>query len=70
MSGYETIRFQQLVDYLQMMMNDFKEREAKYGMNDYTRKCMLDMIACKEMVEYFSDEPVNLQKDGIVTLGF
>ena len=53
------------------MMDDFKESEEKYGYEDrYVQKRLDDMIACKEMVEAIINEPVNLRKDGIVTIGF
>ena len=66
----ENVNAAAMLDYLQFLMDDFKENEARFGMDDYTKKKMLDMIACKEMVEALIGTPVNLQKDGKVTTGF
>lgn len=66
-----TITKEMLINYLQSQMNDFKKDEAEYGLEDRTTIAKLDtMIACKEMVETLINEPVNLQKDGKVTIGF
>lgn len=66
-----------MLRYLQGMMNDFKEWEKRAEgktEDSVERKWMMDkmhaMIACKEMVECLIGEPVNLQKDGKVTVGF
>lgn len=60
-----------LIRYLQSQMDDFKEEEARYGIEDRGVQHKLDaMIACKEMVEALIEEPVNLQINGIVTVGF
>lgn len=66
-----TITVEMMINYLQSQMNDFKKDEAEYGLEDRTTLNKLDaMIACKEMVESLINEPVNLQKDGKVTVGF
>lgn len=60
-----------MIQYLQSMMNRFKEQEAKYGIEDRMVLKLLDsMIACKEMTEALIGEPVNLGIDGTVTVGF
>ena len=60
-----------MIQYLQSMMNRFKEQEAKYGIEDrMVIKLLDDMIACKEMTEALIGEPVNLGMDGKVTVGF
>lgn len=60
-----------MIQYLQSMMNRFKEQEAKYGIEDrVVSKLLDDMIACKEMTEALIGEPVNLGVDGKVTVGF
>ena len=62
---------EQMINYLQSMMNDFKKEEAKYGITDRIVMKKLDaMIACKEMTEALIGEPVNLGIDGKVTVGF
>lgn len=62
---------EQMINYLQSMMDEFKKREARLGIeNDYTVELLDKMIACKEMVETLIGEPVNLQMDGKVTVGF
>lgn len=62
---------EQMIGYLQSMMNNFKKEEARYGIEDrVVLKKLDDMIACKEMVEALIGEPVNLGIDGKVTVGF
>ena len=62
---------EQMIEYLQSMMDNFKADESKYGFNDTgVRNKLNAMIACKEMVEAILGEPVNLQIDGKVTVGF
>lgn len=62
---------EQMIKYLQSMMDDFKKEEARFGSEDRIVNKKLDaMIACKEMVEALIGEPVNLQFDGRVTVGF
>ncbi len=62
---------ERMLAYLQGMMDQFKAEEAKYGIQDrMVLRRMDDMIACKEMVEALIGEPVNLQLDGRVTVGF
>lgn len=59
-----------LLRYLQSQMDDFKREEKRYGIGDRMVMKKLDaMIACKEMVESIIQKPVNLQQDGIVTIG-
>lgn len=67
----ETVNTKALLNYLQSQMDDFKEEEARWGTHDRVVEEKLDaMIACKEMVEALIGAPVNLQKDGKVTVGF
>lgn len=62
---------EQMINYLQGMMDHFKREEARWGIQDRTVQEKLDaMIACKEMVEALIGEPVNLGVDGKVTVGF
>lgn len=62
---------EQMINYLQSQMDDFKRNEERYGIEDRVVARKLDaMIACKEMVEALIGEPVNLQLDGKVTVGF
>jgi hypothetical protein len=52
-------------------MDDYKKYEEKFGAEDrMVRHKVEAMIACKEMVEALIGEPVNLQIDGKVTVGF
>lgn len=67
----KTFTGEQLIRYLQSMMDDFKEYEERFGFEDrWVQEKLHNMIACKEMVEAFIMEPVNLQQDGKVTVGF
>ena len=60
-----------MLQYLQEMMDRVQSDIKKYGVEDrMVEKRIDDMIACKEMVEALIMEPVNLQKDGKVTVGF
>ena len=66
---------EKMINYLQSMMDDFKNNEAKYDFeNEIAVKIVYEklnaMIACKEMVEALIGEPVNLGHDGKVTVGF
>lgn len=65
-----TITKEQLLAYLQSQMNDVMKNKERYGIEDRIVEHKIDaMIACKEMVETLIQEPVNLQKDGKVTVG-
>lgn len=66
----KTFSAKDLLTYLQSQMDDFKESEKEFGFDRVTRDKMHAMIACKEMVEALIQYPVNLRKDGKVTLGF
>ena len=62
---------EQMIAYLQSMMDDFKKEEAKYGITSpMVQETLSNMIACKEMAEALIGEPVNLGLNGIVTVGF
>lgn len=63
------IKKEQMLRYLQSQMDDFMEWKAKFGMDSLAEHKLNAMIACKEMVEALIEEPVNLQKDGKVTVG-
>ena len=65
-----TITKENLINYLQSQMDNFKAEEAKYGMDERTESKLDAMIACKEMVESLIMEPVNLGMNGKVTVGF
>lgn len=66
-----TVTAETMIEYLQEMMDDFQEEKEMFGKDDRIVRKKLDaMIACKEMVEALIGEPVNLQKDGKVTVGF
>lgn len=65
----KTFKKSDLLRYLQSQMDDFMKELERYGIDKHTEKKMDDMIACKEMVEALIQEPVNLQKDGKVTVG-
>ena len=60
-----------MLGYLQSLLDKFMKDSEKYGMNDRIVDKEFDaMIACKEMVECLIEMPVNLQKDGKVTVGY
>ena len=63
-----------MIYYLQCMMDGYKKDKERYGdmegMADYLGSKIDAMIACKEMVECMIGLPVNLRKDGKVTVGF
>lgn len=61
---------EKMISYLQAELTNFKEEFAKYGREDRMVNKMFDtMIANKEMVETLIGKPVNLGKDGKVTIG-
>lgn len=61
----------ELIRYLQSEMDNFMEEKRKFGAEDRIVLKKLDaLIANKEMVETFIRKPVNLGKDGQVTVGF
>ena len=65
------VNAEMMINYLQSQMDDFEKYRKRYGDNDRIVEHKLDaMIACKEMVESLIGEPVNLQMDGRVTVGF
>lgn len=60
-----------MLRYLQSMLDDFMKEKERYGSdNEWVLEKLTGMIACKEMVEALICEPVNLQLDGKVTVGF
>ena len=66
-----TITVENMIAYLQSMMDDYKKTVERYGVDDVMVDAKCDaMIACKEMVETLIQMPVNLQKNGKVTVGF
>ena len=66
----ETIRTETMLQYLQEVLDDFMKNKEKFGSDcDFVRYKMDMMIGAKEMVEALIGEPVNLQKDGKVTVG-
>ena len=66
-----TFTKENLIAYLQSQMDDLKRWEARFGLEDrFVERKLAAMIACKEMVESLIEEPVNLQLDGKVTVGF
>ena len=60
----------ELIAYLQEMMDEFKQEQEQFGNDRSTMRKLDAMIACKEMVEALIGQPVNLRKDGQVTVGF
>lgn len=62
---------EQMIQYLQEMLTSFNKDLERYGADDRIVDKKFDaMIACKEMAEALIGEPVNLRKDGTVTVGF
>lgn len=73
----QMVTTESMLNYLQSMLDEFteeKRRAEERGENvlddRYNRDLFDSMIACKEMVEALIHYPVNLQKDGKVTVGF
>ena len=67
---HKTVTVEQMLRYLQEMMDQFKKEEKQFGKDERLTRHLDGMIACKEMVEALIEYPVNLQKDGKVTVGF
>lgn len=65
-----TVETTNMINYLQSMLNEFQNQKERYGKDERTMDLFHSMIACKEMVETLIGAPVNLQKDGKVTIGF
>lgn len=63
---------ERMLDYLQNKLTKFQEMLEKkdYYRESEINRAMDEMIALKEMVEYLIQQPVNLRKDGKVTVGF
>ena len=60
-----------LMKDLESQLADLNREIEQYGPDDrIVDKKMIGLIACKEMVERLLECPVNLGKDGKVTLGF
>lgn len=60
---------QNLINYLQSQLDDFNEDKARYGISNHMVSKKFDaMIACKEMAETLIGKPVNLGRDGKVTV--
>lgn len=65
-----------MINYLQEMLTKFNAMLAKnqkvpgYYRESEINRMFDGMIACKEMVEAMIGQPVNLRKDGKVTIGF
>lgn len=67
----EVITGEELIDYLQQMLSAWIQDKDRYGAGDeWVKKDMDRMLACKDMVEALIHEPVNMGKDGTVTTGF
>lgn len=61
---------EQMIAYLQQMVDAFLKAREMYGPTDRDVNKKFDaMIACKEMAEALIGEPINLQMDGMVTVG-
>ncbi len=67
----ETVKAEDLLSYLQALLDEFMEDRGTYEPGDrIVQKRMHGMIACKEMVETLLRVPVNLQRNGKVTVGY
>ena len=65
----ETVKSTTMLYYLQSMLDYYREHEEKFN-DDHSHAFIAKMCACKDMVETLIQEPVNLQLDGKVTVGF
>ena len=62
---------EKMLAYLQNLMDEFMKEKERFGEDDrIVSKMLNNLIACKEMTEALIGEPVNLQMDGKVTIGF
>ena len=67
----KTFTAEQMLAYLQSLLDDFMKTKERFGDDDDFVHYKMDMmIGAKEMVESLICMPVNLQKDGKVTVGF
>lgn len=66
----KNITTEQMIAYLQSKMDEVKRMEHKGYPQVVIESAIDEMIACKEMVEALIMEPVNLQQDGRVIVGF
>ena len=65
------ISAEKMIAFLQDGLTRFMEEEKQFGMDDHgVRMHFSWLIGQKEMVECLIGQPVNLQKDGKVTVGF
>ena len=65
-----TIAREAIIEYLQEKLDEFMESKREFGMDRETVRRFDEMIACKEMAEVLIGEPVNIRKDGKITIGF
>ena len=61
---------EQMINYLQSLLSRAMYENEKYGVDERTEALFDRAIYCKEMVETLIQKPVNLRKDGKVTVGF
>ena len=62
---------EQMINYLQMQLSDLQKEISEFGADSRIAIKKYDaLIACKEMVEAIIEEPINLMKDGTVTIGY
>ena len=60
-----------MLSHLQFLLSEYMEEKERYGADDrIVNRKMHDMIACKNMCECLLSVPINLQRDGKVTVGF
>ena len=60
---------EKMLAYLQNRLTTIQKLEEDGYPQDYVEESLIGLIACKEMVECLIEKPVNLQKDGKVTVG-
>ena len=60
---------EKMLAYLQERLTNFKKLEKQGYPSEYLERTLDSLIACKRMVECLIQKPVNLQKDGKVTVG-
>ena len=61
---------EKLLAYLQNRLTTIQKLEEDGYPQDYVEESLIGLIDCKEMAECLIEKPVNLQKDGKVTVGF
>ena len=67
----KSVSSESMLAFLQCLLDDWNSEREKFGDDDrIVVKKFSEMIGCKDMVECLIGCPVNLGKDGKVSVGF